>query len=275
MFTFENYRQSADYIASRAPGFVPQMLMILGSGLGFMGEQVENAIRIPYGDIPHFKPSTAPGHAGQFVLGTLSGVNVMVMQGRMHCYEGYTAWEAAYPVRVAKLLGAHSMIVTNACGGVNVGFEVGELMLISDHMKFFDPTPLQGPNVEEFGPRFCDMSYTYTAAYREMARAKGAELGLKLHEGVYCYFPGPQFETPAEVRAARVLGADAVGMSTVPEAIAANHCGMKILGISLITNMAAGVLDVSLSGVDVIEAAEKAKDGFSALILACLPHMQG
>ncbi len=273
MFIYENYVESADYIRSVIGDFSPKTLVILGSGLGFMAEMAEHKTFVPYECIPHFQKSTAPGHAGRFVFGKIAGINVMMMQGRMHVYEGYTAQQAAYPVRVAKLLGVTSMVVTNAAGAVNTSYRVGELMLISDHMKFFDPTPLSGPNISEFGPRFCDMTYTYCPDYRALARDAAARHGVKLNEGAYCYFPGPQFETPAEIRAVRVLGADAVGMSTVHEAIAANHCGIRTLGISLVTNMAAGILEQKLDEVDVLEAADKAKDGLSRLILDCLPRM--
>jgi len=275
MFTYEEYLESTEYIRSRIGGFVPEVLMILGSGLGFMAEEVEGPVFVDYGDVPHMRTSTAPGHKGRFVFGKLAGKNVMVMQGRMHYYEGYTAAEAAYPVRVAKLLGVHSMIVTNAAGGINTSYNVGDLVLISDHIKLCAPNPLVGENLPQFGPRFCDMTYTYCREYRQMAKTHAAALGVELHEGVYFYFTGPQFETPAEIRAARVMGGDLAGMSTVYEAITANHCGMKILGISLVTNMAAGVLEQKLDEVDVLDAAEKAKDGFAAILRACLPEMKG
>lgn len=274
MYTFENYKESADYISSRIGDRKPAVLMILGSGLGFMAEEVENDVSIPYGEIPHFKSSTVMGHAGKLVIGTLSGIQVAVMHGRMHCYEGYAPYEVSYPVRVAKLLGIESMIVTNAAGAVNENYNVGELMLIKDHIRIMGNSPLIGPNVDEFGPRFCDMSNTYTKSLREVAKAEAEKMGIKLHEGVYFYFPGPQFETPAEVRLARILGGDAVGMSTVFESTVASHCSMKVLGISLMTNMAAGIIpDSVLDGVDVLEAAEKAKGSFSKLVRACLPYM--
>lgn len=268
------YRESAAYIQQQIGGRKPKILMILGSGLGFMADEIEDAVSIPYEDIPHFKVSTVDGHAGKLVIGTLAGVQVAVMHGRMHCYEGYTPQEVSYPVRVAKLLGVNSLIVTNAAGAVNEDYNVGDLMLISDHIRLMGMSPLTGPNIEEFGPRFCDMSNVYTKEYRVIAHQKAEELGMKLHDGVYFYFAGPQFETPAEIRAARVLGADAVGMSTVFETTVASHCGMKVLGISLMTNMAAGIIpDSVLDGVDVLEAAEKAKESFSALIRACVPYM--
>ncbi len=272
-FVYADYKESADYLRARIGDFVPKTLMVLGSGLGFMGDVVEDPVAVPYGDIPHFKPSTAPGHKGQLVFGTLRGCPVAVMQGRMHHYEGYSYEEVAYAVRVLKLLGAETMIVTNAAGCVNTQWNVGELMLITDHINIFMESPLQGTNVDEFGPRFPDATHLYTPALREVAREKAKALGVTLREGVYMYFPGPQYETPAEVRLARILGADAVGMSTAPEVIVAGHCGMKVLGFTLLSNMAAGILDQPLTEGEVLAAAAVAKDKFSALVLACLEAM--
>lgn len=272
-YTYADYKRSADYLRSRIGDFTPQVLMVLGSGLGFLGDTVENAVAVPYGDIPHFKASTAPGHKGQLVFGTLRGKPVAVMQGRMHHYEGYSYEEVAYAVRVVKLLGASKLIVTNAAGCVNTAWQAGDLMLITDHIKIFMESPLRGPNIEEFGVRFPDASHLYTPALQALARDKAKALGLTLREGVYMYFPGPQYETPAEVRLARVLGADAVGMSTAPEVIVAGHCGMEVLGFTLLSNMAAGILDQPLTEEEVLEAAAAARDHFSALILACLEEM--
>ena len=272
-FTFADYQESADYLRVQLAGFAPEALLVLGSGLGFLGEQVESPVYVRYGDIPHFHASTAPGHEGRFVFGTLRGRRVAVMQGRMHCYEGYTMEDAAYAVRVIRLLGAKTMIVTNAAGAVNTEYSAGDLMLISDHIKLFDFGPLWGPNIEEFGTRFPDMSNVYTPRLRALAKEVAQTQGLALREGVYMYFPGPQFETPAEVRAARVLGADAVGMSTAPEAIAAAHCGYEILGVTLCANMAAGVLAQPLCGEEVNEMAEQSAPRFSALILGCLERL--
>ncbi|NCB62879.1 MAG: purine-nucleoside phosphorylase [Clostridia bacterium] len=269
-YSFAQYQESADYIRSRIGSFAPQIAMVLGSGLGFLGDVVENAVCVSYKDIPHFKASTAPGHKGQLVFGTLNGKNVAVMQGRMHHYEGYSYEEVSYAVRVLRLLGCESLVVTNAAGGVNLGFHAGDLMLITDHIKIFMESPLRGENLPEFGPRFPDASTLYTPALREVARASAKELGVDLKEGVYMYFPGPQYETPAEVRLARTLGADAVGMSTAPEAITAGHCGMKILGFTLVTNMGAGILNQPLSEQEVLDAAEACKDKFSKLVLKCL-----
>ena len=272
-YTYSDYCESAAYLRGRLGGFAPEVLLILGSGLGFLGDEVEQPVCVPYGEIPHFKASTAPGHKGQFVFGTLRSRRVAVMQGRMHTYEGYSMEDAGYAVRVLRLLGARQMIVTNAAGAVNTDYSAGDLMLITDHLKLFDFGPLRGENIEEFGTRFPDVSALYTPRLRDVARAAAKKLGIPLREGVYMYFPGPQFETPAEVRAARILGADAVGMSTVPEAIVAGHCGYEILGVTLCANMAAGVLDQPLSGEEVNLMAEQSAPRFSALILACLEAM--
>ena len=272
-YTFAQYQESADYIRSQIGGFAPKVAMILGSGLGYMGDIVENPIAVPYQNIPHFKVSTAPGHKGQLVFGTLEGQKVAVMQGRMHHYEGYSYEEVSYAVRVLRLLGCDTLIVTNAAGCVNTDWNVGELMLLSDHIKLFDFGPLRGPNLEEFGTRFPDMSSVYTPRLRALAHEAATAHNIPLREGVYMYFPGPQFETPAEVRAARVLGADAVGMSTVPETIVAAHCGMEVMGVTLLANMAAGVLPQPLSGAEVNEAAEAAAPVFSEFLLSCLESL--
>ena len=269
-YPFADYKESADYIRSQIGTFTPDVAMVLGSGLGFLGDIVENPIVISYHDIPHFKVSTAPGHKGQLVLGTLAGQKVAVMQGRMHHYEGYSYEDVSYAVRVLRLLGCSTLVVTNAAGCVNTAWHAGEVMLITDQIKFFMESPLRGENLPEFGTRFPDMSKMYTPALQDIARASAKELGLTLREGVYCYFPGPQFETPAEVRAVRVLGGDACGMSTAPEATAAVHAGMKLLGFTLLTNMAAGILDQPLTEQEVLDAAEACRDKFSRLVLACL-----
>ncbi len=270
MFTIDQYQQSAAYLRSRLDGFAPELLLILGSGLGGLAEQVERPLYIPYGDVPYFKKSTAMGHAGRFVAGMLGGKRALLMQGRLHVYEGHTMEEVAYPVRVAKLLGIETLVVTNAAGGVNLALKGGKLMLIRDYIKFTLDNPLMGPNLPEFGPRFPDMTYVFDRDLRETFKAVAAAQGEAVAEGVYFYMTGPQYETPAEIRAIRALGGDAVGMSTVPEVIAANHCGMKILGVSLVTNMAAGVLDQPLSGQEVIDAANAASARFEKLMIAFL-----
>ena len=267
---YAQYQESARALRERLGDFRPRVLLVLGSGLGFLGDEVEAPITVPYGEVPHMRHSTAPDHKGQFVFGRLADQDVAVMQGRLHTYEGWTMADAAYPVRLLRLLGAETLLVTNAAGAVNTAFSAGDIMLITDHIKLFAGSPLTGPNLSEFGPRFPDMSHVYTPALQDAARRAAANLRIPLRQGVYMFFPGPQFETPAEVRLARTLGADAVGMSTVPEAIAAAHCGMKVLGFTLCTNMAAGVLAQPLSGDEVIAAGKAAAPRFSALVKACL-----
>ena len=272
-YTFAQYQESADAIRARIGGFVPKVAMILGSGLGFLGDEVENPIAVPYSQIPYFKTSTAPGHKGQLVFGTLEGQRVAVMQGRMHHYEGYSYEEVSYAVRVLRLLGCDTLLVTNAAGCVNRDWSAGDLMLITDHIKIFMESPLRGENLPQFGPRFPDASHLYTPALRQVARQAAEELDIPLREGVYMYFPGPQYETPAEVRFARIAGADAVGMSTAPEVITAGHCGMQVLGFTLLSNMAAGILDQPLSEQEVLDAAAAAREKFSGLMRACLRRL--
>ena len=272
-FTFAQYQESAQFLKSRLGEFQPRVAMVLGSGLGYLGDLVEHAIVVPYGEIPHFKHSTAPGHKGQLVFGTLAGQPVAVMQGRMHHYEGYSYEEVAYAVRVLRLLGCETLFVTNAAGGVNYSFHAGDLMLITDQIKIFLESPLRGENLPEFGPRFPDSSYLYTPKLQALAKQQARALDIDLKTGVYMYFPGPQYETPAEIRMARILGADAVGMSTAPEVITAGHCGMDVLGITLVSNMAAGVLPQKLTEQEVLDAAAAAREKFSGLLLACLSHL--
>lgn len=272
-YTVEQYKESTAVLKTLMGDFIPEILLVLGSGLGELGSQVEKPLVVPYEQIPHMKRSTAPGHEGQFVFGELAGKNVAVMQGRLHSYEGWSFADTVYPLRLMHLLGAEMLLVTNAMGAVNTDFQVGDIMLITDHIKMFAGSPLTGPNLDDFGPRFPDMSHVYTPALQQLARKAAGELGIRLREGVYMYFPGPQFETPAEIRAARILGADAAGMSTVPEVIAAAHCGMKVLGFSLCSNMAAGVLDQPLTHEEVLEAGQAAAPRFTALIKACLAGM--
>ena len=228
---------------------------------------------VPYGDVPHMKRSTVPDHKGQFVFGSLAGRRAAVMQGRLHTYEGWSFADVSFPVRLLRLLGARTVIVTNAAGAVNRDFSAGDIMLITDHIKLFGPSPLQGPNLDALGPRFPDMSHVYTPALQDAARSAAAERAIPLREGVYMFFPGPQYETPAEVRFARVAGADAVGMSTAPEVITAGHCGMQVLGFTLVSNLAAGILDQPLSEQEVLDAAEACKDKFSRLVLECLGRL--
>lgn len=272
-YTFAEYQESAAAIRAKIGEFKPDVAMVLGSGLGYLGDLVEDAVVVPYGEIPHFKVSTAPGHKGQLVFGRLNGKSVAVMQGRMHHYEGYSYEEVSYAVRVLCLLGSETLLVTNAAGCINREWNVGDLMLITDHIKLFMESPLRGENIPEFGPRFPDASHLYTPALQEVARGAAADLGIELREGIYMYFPGPQYETPAEIRFARVAGADAAGMSTAPEVITAAHCGMRVLGFTLLSNMAAGILDQPLSEQEVLDAAAAAKEQFSKLVLTCLERL--
>ena len=215
-YTFAQYQESAQALRDRLGAFRPRCLLILGSGLGSLGNEVESPIAVPYEDVPHMKRSTAPDHAGRFVFGRLAGQDVAVMQGRLHTYEGWSFEDVSYPVRVLRLLGAETLVVTNAAGAVNTAFSAGDIMLITDHIKLFGVSPLCGPNLEEFGPRFPDMSHVYTPRLQDTAREAAEELSIPLRQGVYMYFPGPQYETPAEVRAARALGADAVVRREAP-----------------------------------------------------------
>lgn len=272
-YTMEQYRESADAVRAKLGSFVPKVAMILGSGLGFLGDEVEHPIAIDYRDIPHFKASTAPGHKGRLVFGTLEGQNVAVMQGRMHHYEGYSYEEVSYAVRVLRLLGCDTLIVTNAAGSIRTDWEAGDLMLITDQIKMFSESPLRGENLPDFGVRFPDASHLYTLRLQELARQTAKEQNIPLREGVYFYCYGPQYETPAEIRAARILGGDAVGMSTAPEVIVAGHCGMEVLGLTLLANMAAGILDQPLSEQEVLDAAADAREKFSGLVRACLRKM--
>ena len=270
IYTMEQYEESARAVRARLGDFAPEIALVLGSGLGSMGDQVEDPIFVDYRDIPHFKCSTAPGHRGRLVFGTLEGRRAAVMQGRMHHYEGWSYEEVSYAVRVLRLLGCGTLVVTNAAGCVNTDWSAGDLMLITDQIKLFSESPLRGENLPAFGPRFPDASHLYTPRLQEIARRAARALDVPLREGVYFYCYGPQYETPAEVRAARVLGADAVGMSTAPEVIVAGHCGMEVLGVTLLSNMAAGILDQPLTEEEVLQAGEAAREKFSGLIRACL-----
>lgn len=261
----EQLHNMADFIESRAAQR-PEIALVLGSGLGDYADGLENPVRVPYADIPGFPVSTVEGHAGCFVLGAWAGKRVIAMQGRFHCYEGYSQREVTIPIRVMRLLGADRLVLTNAAGGVNEGFRPGTLMLLRDHINFSGCNPLTGANIDELGPRFPDMSAVYDAELRERLKALAAEAGIPLAEGVYMMFAGPSFETPAEVRMARLLGGDAVGMSTVPEAIAANHCGMKIIGVSCITNLASGLSGAALNHREVIDTAARVKADFTRLL---------
>ena len=264
--------EAADFIKSRI-NFAPEIAIILGSGLGPLAKEVEEPVVLKYGDIPHFKASTVAGHAGELLAGSISGKKVLVMNGRFHFYEGHPIETVTLPIRVFARLGIKKLIVTNAAGGIKDSLKPGSIMLINDHLSFFCKSPLIGPNLDEFGPRFKDMTEVYTRALRELAKECARENGIETDEGVYCYMTGPQYETPAEIRAIRTIGGDAAGMSTVPEAIVARHCGMEILGISLITNKAAGLGGAELSHAEVQDIAKKAEQNMVTLVKSTVGRM--
>jgi purine-nucleoside phosphorylase len=264
--------------AERAAAFLskqtkvrPKLALVLGSGLGAFADEFERAVRSPYTKIPHFPRSTAIGHAGQLVIGTVEGVPVVGMQGRVHLYEGYSAKEVAFPIRVFERLGVKAVILTNAAGGIRTEFTQGRLVVISDHINLQGANPLIGANEEKFGPRFPDMSTAYDKGYRELTRNEAKRLGIDLGEGVYAALAGPSYETPAEIRYLKAIGADLVGMSTVPEVIAARHSGIRVLGISCVTNAAAGILDQPLDHKEVLATAERVKGQFIGLLRAIIP----
>lgn len=244
----------------------PEVGLILGSGLGDFCDKLENPLSIPFSSIPGFPVSTVEGHAGAFVFGRCRGRAVAALRGRVHYYEGYSQQEITMPVRLMARLGVKTLLLTNAAGGINLDFSAGALMLISDHINFSGANPLTGPNLDQFGPRFPDMSDVYTRALREKLKPLAAQAGIPLREGVYVMYSGPSYETPAEIRFFRAMGGDAVGMSTVPEAIAARHCGMAVMGVSCITNMAAGILPQKLSHQEVVETASRVKGEFTRLV---------
>lgn len=261
----QGYQEAAQYVQSKIKA-TPEIGLILGSGLGILAEEITNPIKIPYDEIPGFPESTVEGHAGQLVTGDLEGKQVIAMQGRFHFYEGYSLDLVTLPVRMMKQLGVKNIIVTNAAGGINTDFSAGDLMIIEDQINFMFKNPLTGPNDTELGVRFPDMSQAYSAELRDKAFKVAKELGIELQRGVYASVTGPSYETPAEIRMLRKIGGDAVGMSTVPEVIVAVHSGMKVLGMSCITNMAAGILDQPLSHDEVMETAELVKSNFLSLV---------
>ena len=273
MARMETLQAAAEELRRRF-GQSPQAGVVLGSGLGGLADRVQEAQAVGYEELPGMKPSTAPGHRGRFVLGKLGGKTVLLMQGRLHLYEGHTMEEIVFPVRLMGLLGIRALVVTNAAGGVNLSYRVGDLMLMEDHINLMGTNPLIGPNPDCLGERFPDMSRAYSPALRALAKAQADRMGLELREGVYAGLTGPSYETPAEIRMLRILGADAVGMSTVPEVIAARHMGIEVLGISLITNMAAGVLDQTLSGEEVIAVGRERGNALQALVEGVLKEME-
>ena len=264
-YTYEYFQKSADYVKSIVP-YTPEVALVLGSCLGPFADTIEDPIIIDYKDIPNFLISTVDSHAGKLIFGTVAGKKVVCMSGRFHSYEGYDFEQLVIPVRLFKLLGVKATILTNAAGAVNESYRPGDIMIVKDHIKLAGHSPLRGPNVDEFGPRFFDVTHMYTPALRALAKDCAEGIDLRVHEGVYYFFTGPQFETPAEIRAVRILGADAVGMSTVTEALTAAHCGMPLMCLSVMTNMAAGVLDRPLTNDEVDETAKTIATRFSAYV---------
>lgn len=260
-----NIYEASQFIKNKIKD-IPKIGLILGSGLGVLGDEIENSVTISYRDIPHFPESTVTGHKGRLVIGNLEGEKVVAMQGRFHFYEGYTTEQVTFPIRVMKQIGIESLIVTNAAGGINTKYTPGDLMLISDHINNMGTNPLIGPNDDELGVRFPDMSSAYNKKYIQMAEECADELNIKLQKGVYVGNTGPTYETPAEIRMLRTLGGDAVGMSTVPEVIVANHAGLKVLGVSCISNMAAGILEQPLTHTEVIDTTDKVQVDFLKFI---------
>lgn len=263
---------SSDYILKKS-NHSPEIGLILGSGLGSLVNLIENAEFFPYEDLPNFPVSTVEGHAGRLVIGTLQGKTVVAMEGRFHYYEGYKMEEVTFPIRVMNLLGVKTIIVTNAAGAVNTSFNPGDLMVIKDHINLSGTNPLIGKNLDSFGTRFPDMSNAYDKDLRKIVQNIATSLKLDIKQGIYAMMTGPTYETPAEIRMVRAIGADAVGMSTVPEVIVANHCGIKVIGISCLTNMAAGILDEPLNHSEVIETSNRVKNNFISLMSSLVEEL--
>lgn len=260
-----NFDDTVNYLKEKIK-VCPKIAIILGSGLGSLSDEITDKIVISYKDIPNFPVSTVQGHKGELIIGKLDNIPIIAMNGRFHYYEGYDLKTITYPIRIFKLLGVETLILTNAAGGINTDFEKGDLMIIEDQLSFFSESVLRGPNLDMFGERFIDMSNVYTKEYIEILKPIMKKITGKSLTGVYAYMKGPTYETPAEIRALRILGADAVGMSTVPEAVVARHCGLKCIGITCITNMAAGIKNEILSHEDVKETALKAEHNFKKVI---------
>jgi purine-nucleoside phosphorylase len=269
---FTNASAAANFLLSQT-SLRPKVGLVLGSGLGGFADELADATRIPYTNIPFFPRSTAVGHAGQMVIGQADGVPVAAMQGRVHLYEGYPAKDVAFPMRVFDCMNIRAVILTNAAGGINLEYKQGALVVLTDHINLQGQNPLTGPNDERFGPRFPDMSQAYWKPYRELALQAAKKAGKILYQGVYAGLLGPSYETPAEIRYLRTIGADLVGMSTVLEVIAARHMGIRVLAISCVTNMAAGILDQVINHEEVLETGERVKGDFVALVRAVLPEM--
>ena len=269
---FERAEAAAQFIFAKTQ-LRPRIALVLGSGLGAFADEFGSAARIPYAEIPHFPKSTAIGHAGKLVVGMVGDIPVAGMQGRVHLYEGYTAKDVAFPIRVFSRMGVNAVILTNAAGGIKREFTQGELVVIKDHINLQGVSPLTGENDERFGQRFPDMTVAYDRRFREMAVGLGNRNHIGMYEGVYAALPGPSYETPAEILYLRTIGADLVGMSTVPEVIAARHCGMRVLGISCVTNAAAGILDQPLDHKEVLETGERIRAQFIALLKMVIPRI--
>jgi purine-nucleoside phosphorylase len=269
---FLQAEKAAKFILSKTK-LRPQIALVLGSGLGAFADEFKNATKIPYAKIPNFPRSTAIGHAGQLVLGKVDGIAVAGMQGRVHLYEGYTPKQVAFPVRVFARMGVKAIIVTNAAGGINLGYSEGALVVLRDHINLQGTNPLVGPNDDRFGPRFPDMTRAYDPDFRRFAAEAGKKLAFNLNEGVYLALSGPNYETPAEIHAFRGTGADLVGMSTVPEVLAARHCDIRVLGISCVTNMAAGITGKMLTAEEVFETGARVKHQFIALLKSVIPRI--
>jgi len=270
---YDQAAEAARYIAAASQGRTPRVAVVLGSGLGGVAETLKDGVEIPYSEIPHFVSSTVQGHEGKLLIGSIGGVDVALMKGRVHFYEGYSMDQVTLPIRVFNLLGITSLILTNAAGGAAPHLAPGSLMAITDHINLMGDNPLRGPNDERFGPRFPDMTAAYTPSYLEAAHAVAREIDVVLFEGVYMALRGPSYETPAEIRMMRKLGADAVGMSTVPEVIVARHCGMKVLAVSCITNIAAGMSSAQIDHSEVMVVGERAGKQLSELIVRLIPKI--
>jgi purine-nucleoside phosphorylase len=274
---FTRAEQAAAYVRTKLdthPNLgVPKIAIVLGSGLGDFADDLKDSVAVPYSEIPHFPQSTAIGHAGRMVIGKLGDLTILAMQGRVHQYEGYSVYQAAFPIRVFSRLGLQAVILTNAAGGINASYGQGALVLLSDHINLQGTNPLTGPNEERFGLRFPDLTEAYDKAFRQMAFDEAKRLNIPLHEGVYAALAGPSYETPAEIRYLRTIGADLVGMSTVPEVIVARHMGIRVLAISCVTNMAAGLSGEIINHVEVLETGRRVRGIFLSLLTAVMPRI--
>ena len=266
--------ETCAYLKTRIGSRQPRTAVVLGSGLGGFADELTDRLDIPCAEIPHWPVSTAIGHAGRLVFGKLTDLEIIALAGRVHLYEGYSPQQVTFGVRVLASLGVNSMVFTNAAGGINLNLQRGGLLLISDHINLQGSNPLAGPNDDSLGPRFPDMSEAYSARYREIAKQAARELGIELGEGVYAALLGPSYETPAEIRYLRTIGADVVGMSTVPEVIVANHMGVRVLGISCVTNMAAGILPQRIHHEEVLETGRMVRDTLVRLVKTVLPRLE-